>query len=81
MKIKLSKVKLEEKPEIVGLKDLEKILDDSKNSFIYLDKDNDSKTLKSIVKHFEKRSYFVHLNRVKYGLTKDEIIHEFHIFK
>lgn len=81
MKVKLAKVKLESKPEIVTLKDLETLLEDSKNNFIYLDKDNDSKTIKGIAKHFVKKSYFVYTNVVTYGLTKDEHIHEMHIFK
>lgn len=81
MKIKLSRTTLAKESEIVNLKGLENKLEASNHNFIYLDEDNDSKILKSIEKHFIKKSYYININLVIYGLTKEEHIYEMHIFK
>jgi len=79
MKLKLARTSISSKPKVIELDTIEEDLE--KKSIFYFDKENSHKELKSLIEHFEEKSYSVYMREVKFGLNDDEYIYEVHIVK
>ncbi|HHS92043.1 MAG TPA: hypothetical protein ENK82_01735 [Campylobacterales bacterium] len=79
MKLKLARATVDTKPKTIELEKIEEELE--KKSIYYFDKENSHKDLKSLMEHFETKTYSVYMREVKYGLNDDEYLYEVHIVK
>jgi len=79
MKLKLARATVDTKPKTIEVEKIEEELD--KKSIYYFDKENSHKDLKSLMEHFETKTYSVYMREVKYGLNDDEYLYEVHIVK
>ena len=79
MKLKLARTTISAKPKAIELDKLEEDLD--KKSIFYFDKENSHKDLKSLIEHFEEKTYSVYMREVKFGLNDNEYLYEVHIVK
>ena len=79
MKLKLARASVASKPKIIEIEKIEEDLE--KKSIFYFDKENSHKELKSMIEHFEEKTYSVYMREVKFGLNDDEFLYEVHIVK
>jgi hypothetical protein len=79
MEYKLAKVDLESDIEIVTIGEIEQRLASSKTFIIYLDRTNSEKSLKQLVKYFDKLDRNTYIREVKFGLDENDYLYEVHI--
>jgi len=79
MEYKLAQVDAESEAKKVTLEEIEEIAKIDKTSIIYFDRSNSEKSLKSLVKHFDKQNKNVYLREVKFGLDENDYLYEVHI--
>jgi len=77
MEIKLAKSSVTAKSKKITLEQLEEKL--SKESFFYLDRENEHKDLNALLEHFEEKGHSVYMKEAKYGLGELDYIYELHI--
>jgi hypothetical protein len=79
MEYKLAQVDVESEVKKVTLKEIEEISNTDKTSIIYFDRTNTGKSLKLLVKHFDKQDKNVYIREVKFGLDENDYLYEVHI--
>jgi len=77
MEFKLAKPSVNAKSKKITLEQLEDKL--NKESFFYLDRDNEHKDLNALLEHFEQKGHSVYMKEAKYGLGELDYIYELHI--
>ena len=79
MELKLAKTKLDGKPKVITLEEIEKELEKEKQKIYYFDASNPHKDLVALVEYFEEKGYSVYLREVRYGLDENDYMYEVHI--
>lgn len=79
MELKLAKTKLDGKPKVITLEEIEKDLEKEKQKIYYFDASNPHKDLVALVEYFEEKGYSVYLREVRYGLDENDYMYEVHI--
>jgi len=77
MEFKLAKSSLNGKSKTITLEQIEKKLD--KERFYYLDRENEHKSINTLMEYFEDKGYNVYIKEIKYALGDLDYIYEVHI--
>ena len=79
MEYKLAQVDAESEAKIVTLEEIEELSKSDKESIIYFDRTNSEKSLKLLVKYFDKQDRNVYIREVKFGLDENDYLYEVHV--